>query len=561
MRPLAVNVTVLLLFIILTFFSYGNLITPWMISNDDLGSHVVRLVEFDKALRDGHFPVRWSGRVNFGLGYPFLVFNYPLVYYLAETVYKTGFEFHNSMKFLLAASYPLSGFFAFFWLRQRFVLASSLAGGFIYTITPYHFVNVYIRGAMGEVLAITMIPLGFYILEKFIKNPGFFYTAILSLITASVIQFHSVITVYYFILLTGYFFVINQELKKLKRTILFFLSMFLGFALSAYYLLPAYFYKPLVALDSLKENFLKGAVFPDLKNLIYSKWGFGGPEQNFGQGEMSLQLGIVQQLAVLSGSILLLFKVRQNKSKDFRTGLFWVTVFLIAVFMMLEASFPVWKFIPPLQYQEFPWRILSVTPLPAAFLGAFVLDHFSNKIRGRTVLLLSLLVIVLVLFFNRNYAQPESFYRWDHPFRDDDVIAGTLTYRNEHLPYWHSKSEEVLPYYSNKVVLGEAEVIPIGRKTNLHTFKIKVLRNAVIADRTDYFPGWVAYANGKEIETLNPEDPLANGLIAFRLDPGEYFVEIKMEETPLEKAADAITVFSLFLTLVFLGLGLRKTVL
>src|SRR5258708_1024702 len=85
------KLVIFVLFWILTFPSYKGLLTPMMLKSDDLSSHVTRLIDFDLAINDGHFPVRWSKRTNFGLGYPFLVFNYPLVYYASEAVLKLGF--------------------------------------------------------------------------------------------------------------------------------------------------------------------------------------------------------------------------------------------------------------------------------------------------------------------------------------------------------------------------------------------------------------------------------------------------------------------------------------
>lgn len=537
---------IFLLFLLLTFPSYKGLITPQIITNDDLGSHVTRLIEFDQSLTDGNFPVRWFKRINFGLGYPFMIFNYPMVYYTAWIFLKAGFTPVGSMMFLQLLSFPLSGFFAYLWLNNRFGKTAAVLGGLTYTLVPYHFVNVYIRGAMGEVMAITVVPLGLYFIDRLIKKPNPLNSAMTALTVALIICLHNVVALYFIPIFCLYFLTQFFEKKSLKLFTVFSLSVIWGLFISAFYLIPLYLYKPLVQLNGLKDDFLGHATFSTVSDLIYMKWGFGGPKLNFGQGEMSLQLGILAQVFAVS-ALFILIKNFKNRSVDTNLSRLWISLFIFSSFMMLEISFPVWRVAEIFQYQEFPWRFLSVTSASAAFLAAFSFRYFAQKSRSKIPTVLALLLILGLLYTSRNYGRPETYIEFDDPFPDNQVMQGTGTYRGEHLPVWHSKTEEVFPYYGGKVIRGDAKINELVWKTNYHLFEINALEDSLIADRTDYFPGWEVYADGKKTDTLDPRNSEANGLIAFHLPKGVHRVEVKLNKTFAEQAADYITSLSLLL--------------
>lgn len=541
------TIIIFALFWILTFPFYKALLSPQMITSDDLSSHIIRLLETDKAINDGHFPVRIFQRTNFGLGYPFIIFNYPLVYYTADIFYKAGLTAPDAFKFLMILSFPLSGFFAFLWLRNRFNNFSAILGGMVYTIIPYHFIDVYIRGAIGEIMALTVVPLGFYFIDQLLKKPNRIHAAFLSLSFAAIILLHNVTSLYFIPIFCLYFFIqfLNQ---KSKRVFLIFLgSLTWSLAISAFYLIPLFLYKPLVNLERMREGILSSTAFINFQSLIYMKWGFGGPNQNFGQGEMPLQLGLLQEFFLICSLILLILQIRKKKNINYFLALFWIVVFILASLLMLEISFPIWQSVPILQYQEFAWRLLFLIPVSSAFLASYFFFFIQNKLNKNLGIILGIFFIASLIYLNRNYARPESYYVWKNPFDNQIVLQGTETFRNEHLPLWHSKDEETVPYIQYRVISGNAEIKPIEWKTNLHTFNINVLSYSIVADKTDYFPGWKVYIDNQEIQILDPYSKEANGLIAFKLTPGNYKVEVKLEETNEEKTADLITIIALLL--------------
>ena len=115
------NIGILLLITALSFPAFKALTKPGLITGHDTQGHFIRLVEFDRAIKDGHFPVRWSKRLNWGLGYPYFNFAYPLPYYIEEVFVLVGLDYLTSFKLIFILSFPLGWFFMFIWLRKHFM--------------------------------------------------------------------------------------------------------------------------------------------------------------------------------------------------------------------------------------------------------------------------------------------------------------------------------------------------------------------------------------------------------------------------------------------------------
>ena len=87
------------------------LLKPGFFESHDGNWMIIRFSAFHQSLVDGHFPVRWSGRLNHGYGYPALNFLYPLPFWLAEFFYIFTNSFVLSIK--LVFKKPLLAFIQF----------------------------------------------------------------------------------------------------------------------------------------------------------------------------------------------------------------------------------------------------------------------------------------------------------------------------------------------------------------------------------------------------------------------------------------------------------------
>src|SRR3972149_7699643 len=120
---------------------------------------VIRFSAFHQTFAGGQFPVRSVDRLNNNYGYPVLNFLYPLPFYLAEIPKLLGFGFVDSIKIIFVASTFASAFAMYWALIQIFTKWAAFAGAIVYIFTPYRFVDLYVRGSLGEIVAFIFPPL------------------------------------------------------------------------------------------------------------------------------------------------------------------------------------------------------------------------------------------------------------------------------------------------------------------------------------------------------------------------------------------------------------------
>src|SRR3990167_6932867 len=194
---------------------------------------VIRFSAFHQTLAARQFPVRFVDRLNNNYGYPVLNFLYPLPFYLSEVPKALGFGFIDSVK-ITFISFTVFSVVAMFWaLSQYFSKYASLAGAIIYLFIPYRFVDLYVRGSLGENVALAIAPLVLGSIFKVAKGEKFF----LPILAASVgllITSHNVIA----ILLLPLFFLIAMFLVK-KDKLKISVAFFAGILISAFFWVPA----------------------------------------------------------------------------------------------------------------------------------------------------------------------------------------------------------------------------------------------------------------------------------------------------------------------------------
>src|SRR3989344_2032187 len=116
--------------------------------------HVVRFYEFDKTLRGGDWYPRWAADLNNGYGIPLFNYVYPLPNYVSFTLHLLGISFISSFKLNLFFAILIGSVFFYLWARMFWGKLGGIVSSVFYTFSPYHFVDIYIRGSVGEVWAL-----------------------------------------------------------------------------------------------------------------------------------------------------------------------------------------------------------------------------------------------------------------------------------------------------------------------------------------------------------------------------------------------------------------------
>ncbi len=511
-----------------------------MTSHDGEG-HIIRMFEFNHALSDGHFPVRWSKRLNWGLGYPYFNYNYPLTYYFTSTLVSVGMDLLTSFKFVLLISFPLGGFFAYLWLQRHFGIVAAIMGGFFYTLIPYHFLNVYVRGNIAEVLALTLVPLVFWMAQRLSKEQNSKNASWLSIGLTILMLTHNITALLFLPLILTYLIILGLPKMKISYLKFIMVSYGLMLLLSAFFWIPAFYYKSIIIIDREFGLYFKDN-FPSLMQLIYSPWGFGG--SNTGAGQMSPQIGLLHQIVVVLMALTMFMWWRKFITKE---AILFVIIFVGTFFMMLSVSTPIWEQVKMIQYLQFPWRLLAIIALSSSFLIAYFFAIISQKLSSKVMLLLVVISVVALFYLNRNHWRVNEYYSLPPYWFDDRPMNTTTTVDGEHTPIWQKENDpnSVVRF---EVLVGQAEVESLVWQTNLHQFRVKALDMIYFLDRTVYFPGWKVFVDG-QLTPIKPVDEINKGLIGVELAQGEHLVEVKLQETMVEKAANNLSIGGLILIL------------
>ncbi|EKD86888.1 MAG: hypothetical protein ACD_37C00112G0001, partial [uncultured bacterium] len=305
------------------------------------------------------------------------MFLYPLPSYIASIFHFLGFSLIDSIKLVFAASYVLSGLTMFLWVKNFLGEKEGLVASVLYLFAPYRFVDMYVRGAIGEHVAFIFPPLILYFLYKLSENRNeildkktFLLTLGGALSLGGFILSHNAISLLFAPFILFYALFLVWQNKKYKNPATSFITMFaLGGAVSAFFWFPAFFEGKYTLRDIVTAGTYASS-FVNPVSLIYSPWNFGGT------GQFSVQIGLLNILAVLSLPLVL------KKLKERRLLIFYVfafSYFLISVFFMLAISNPLYNILTTLQKLQFPWRFLSVSIFMASIMGAFLVYSIPKK--------------------------------------------------------------------------------------------------------------------------------------------------------------------------------------
>lgn len=517
----------ILLLIFFSILPLVSLLPQGLPLTHDGQDHVARIANFYLSLSEGNLIPRWAGNLNWGYGHPILMFLYPLPSYVASFFHWFGFSFVDSTKWVFAAAFIASILAMYLWLSRAVDKTAGFVGAVLYGFAPYRFVDLSVRGAIGEHIAFVFPPLicwGLLSLAQKEKKTIAVFTV--SLGSAGLLLAHNALSLMFiplilFYIAYLYFFDAKKQLKFLLLTAY---CLLLGILLSAFFWAPAFFEGKYTLRDIVTKGEFTDRFVPWMRFFTS------------GGNEFSKEIGLLHWMGIV-GSVIVLFK---SKVRKLRIGiLVLLIIFLTSLFLMTEASQLVWNNITILQKFQFPWRFLSVSVFASSVLGAIGIAHVKNKLMLVAYCLL-LIVLSFPMWQPKNYLiKPESFFT--------SVYAGT-TDTGESSPIWSVRFMERQAAAPYQVIEGKGAIEPIDRKSTGHTFAVNAKTRTRIVDNTLYFPGWQVFVDGKPAE-IEFQDPSYRGLMTFWVDEGTRMIDVRFGETKLRKAANFISIAGLLLLL------------
>jgi hypothetical protein len=470
-------------------------------------------------------------------------FVFPLPFYIAEIFHLFGMSLVDSIKTLFFITMPLSmiGMYKLVYTIKKDRLISLLAS-VVYAYAPYRAVDLYVRGAIGEVLSFVFFPFIVWTIINTESSNSIRWPILGGLMIGGLVLTHN-IAAYMFIpmaVILGILLLLQTNAKR-KLIQNYLLMIIVGLLVSAYFWLPAILDSSLMKYDTV-FNYLDH--FPTIIQLLKPHWGYGASVPGPYDG-MSFFIGVANLLAVIFG---LLFIVRKGIHSLEGTVVVWaLIVFGISFAMMNYRSSFLWEVVPLVKYFQFPWRFLMLSILSSAVL-IMTLDNF----RYAKIVQVAVLGLTLVISFH--YFRPEDFLG-----RQDSY------YINKYIP---------TPVASSEYRLTQEEYLRLPKNTQMRPSDsfpaITPMNNVNLSQRGDLnlqaefnnpdsqvfsynkyqFPGWVGSIDGKDL-VLQTGQPY--GQIAFTVPPGRHHITISFQETLLKLLLDWLSLVVFIGSLILLS--------
>lgn len=510
---------------------------PFFTHHDDV--QVIRLYEMDRCFKDGQIPCRWVPDLGGLYGYPLFNYYAPLPYYFGELIYLLTNNLIFSVKLIFAFSF-IGSYVFMYLLANKFwgKLGGSLSAIF-YILAPYHALDFYVRGAMGEMWALLFFPAIFWALAKLEEKTEIKNLLMVAIFTAMLFTSHNLsamIFIPFTLAWVGFLFLRKKSVKFLWFTLC---SFILSLLLSSFYVLPVIFEKNLVHVDTTTVGYFSYTEhFKGFKRLFLERdWGYGPSVREVPGGEedkLSYQIGWIHLL----GWILALYSCyklwRKNRTLSLSI-IFSSVVLLFSIFLVNPRSQFIWDGVEPLKYLQFPWRYL----LLVIFFISFVSGSFFVSGKRRKIWWVAL--VVLVLGFNFSYFRPEKFLQ----ITDEELLSGKNWDKQikrsifDYLPIYAKEPPAELVNVRYQILTGDSQVSDFKEGTNWISFKTETRTHSIIRLSQYYFPDWRVFVDGKEIQIDYKNNSL--GLTTFILGKGNHTIEVRLYDTPIRSLSNLMT--------------------
>lgn len=476
----------------------------------DTSRYVCLLKLFRQAVEHGVVFPRWLPTLGGGYGCPTFVFYQPLFFYLALPFsYLPGVRDTVAVYLAVAAAASV-GVIALYRLGR--VLGGRHGGLFaaaLFVLTPYLYVNLYVRGDFSELTAMLLAPAAVYYAALLARQVAegkraAWAAAKLAVSLVLVLFAHPATAMFLWpsCLVLALTAAVGLERRFRVRCSIWVVSAFAWAALlGSSYWWPVLSLRGLVGLERATEG-----VFLASRNVVYP-WQLFSRTWGFGAAQMSLQLGLPHFLLACAG-------VWLGRRQRFLWGA--LACYLLLIVMMLPVSRPVWDSVGLLRLVQFPWRILSVVATLQAVCCLGWACAGDRKGLGQRSLLAGLVLATALFHANQFRAGPEPAGWARQSFRQVDDWADTYLREITHEYQTFGGVHEFLPLRAKCSAispLGDralVELQPAGELRELagnnpHRLRYQVVCRVptkVLINQW-YFPGWVVRINGCKVSAAD----------------------------------------------------------
>ena len=495
-------------------------------------TQAARMQEFALNLSHGIIPPRLAPDFSFKNGFPVFNFYAPFAYWIGAFLHLIGLSSAMALKAVLFLGL-IGSFITFFLFGSLFFgFWGGLLGASVYSSSLWMAVEIFVRGNVGEVWFMTLLPLSLYLLKKSDTEGKSSLFLLSSIILSFLFSVHNVLSLVSVIFISIFSISLTQKKKA-------FVALIVGLLLASYFLIPAVVENKLTYANEIASKTKYTDHFLCAWQLWKAnKWSFGGSGVGCLNDDMSFQIGKIHLLlAGLGIGLFFVFWMRNKKKKRIYLPIAILCWTLFSAFLTTYASQPIWDlFSPIMSVFQFPWRFLPFVVFGTAYFAMYVVGVVkNNKLNGIIAVILSLgLVYTSSKFFFKPWEYSSDEY--SSMFLTEKYVEQKAAYE---IPEYFPRSGDYATWrlYENSQVGFGAP--PLLYKTNTPFLKEVESTESSLLLPIHYFPFWEVQVNGTRIIPTS-FDKLGRPLLTNL--PAHSIVTIQYNETPIERTGDGITI-------------------
>jgi len=536
-----------LILIISIFFVFDLFVHKGAPVTFDGPTHIANIAQVFEGLKDRDFPVRWGGGWA-RYGWPAPEFAQQTPAYLGAIITFVTHDVVLSYNLVIFLTLLMSTMLFYTFLKMYVSCTSAFLGALLYHFAPYRIMNVYIRGALPELMAGIFIISILISLYLSLKKQVWYGYLLLSLSVCFLLLTHPFMFIVGCFLFVPYgLLLIYKNPQSWKMNMIFIVgSIFIGVGLASYYLVPLFMEVKYLYYGSSDSHYTAGQ-FLSLRQYISDTWRYFsesdiGPRGHYHNG------GIIEGL-ILCFAIVHGFKTYIKKHiiiSPFNVFLCVGIVYIIFTLPITELLYQKWTLLGNIQH---PWRMLTGYIIIPPILFAFLFEATHHK---KVVLVIFIFAIAFFRFpqlYGKNYTDtPQKSF-----FETYDNLHGThmnTVWMGEVRDYPFKK--EKIEIIEGRGSISEQQILNSSRR-----FKINALTQVTLVDHTFYFPGWKTFIDGVEIP-IQFQDPAQRGVITYQVPAGESEISTIFTRTKPRILGEIISIVSL--TIIGLVIILRQRI-
>lgn len=467
-----------------------------MLVTDDGDWFVIRLSAFYQTFRDGQFPVRFLGRLNYNYGYPVANFLYPGYMYIGSIIHLLGVPFTTTVELLTVSSVILTSWFLYLWLSAIFPTIPAVIGSIVYLVSPYLAYDIFRRGSIGEVMAGMFAALTLAAIERK-------WRAVTTIALVFLILSHNTIG----LLLFGIIFLYILLRGKDLRTI--FVSMGLSLGMSSFFWLPALY----------EQRFT-----------VFSHTVIADPETYLGK---STSISIAS-LGIVITSLLVFFVKTEDRAKHRMLRMMAIAGVLAVVFTLPISAF-FWNGNILSLVVQFPYRLLSILWITGPFVVAAVISSLSfipMLGAGAIIIISSIPYVFGIVTTSHSIYHEEGYY---------STNESTTTTHDEYMPTWVIQKPMSHSYDRVVFVKGAGILKPNHIDTEHIDIDVTTVEDSILQVNTIFYPGWGGMIDGVPMR-ITFDNPM--GLMQVLVPKGSHHMVMAFRETPFRFVTLLISLFT-----------------